>query len=123
MVGIGVLLAAPPGAPAPTIPAIQLASTGSALPLSPATDDELWWLGDGGSLFGSSGFATPTPTALAAASLFPGLPPIIGPGGWLIGDGLDADPLTCTAPCDGGNGGLLWGNGGDGALGGACSVE
>ena len=48
------------------------------------------------------------------------MPPIIGPGGWLIGDGLDADPgcEVGSDDCNGGNGGLLWGNGGDGANGG-----
>ena len=64
------------------------------------------------------------PPRVAATSLRSGaahgLPPIIGPGGFLFGDGLDAleiDP-NCTANCNGGNGGLLWGNGGDGAFGG-----
>ena len=33
MVGIGVLLAAPPGAPAPTTAEVKLASTGSMFPL------------------------------------------------------------------------------------------
>ena len=35
MVGIGVLLAAPPGAPAPTTAEVKLASTESMFPLSP----------------------------------------------------------------------------------------
>lgn len=44
--------------------------------------------------------------------------PVVGPGGWLFGNGLDA-AATCTgAACNGGNGGLLWGNGGNGANGG-----
>ena len=48
-----------------------------------------------------------------------GLPPLIGPGGFLIGDGLDAAArLRRRRHCNGGNGGLLWGNGGDGANGG-----
>ena len=36
---------------------------------------------------------------------------------FFISDGADADPLTCTAPCNGGNAGLLFGNGGAGANG------
>ncbi|MGB7508750.1 MAG: hypothetical protein WA965_25360, partial [Mycobacterium sp.] len=46
---------------------------------------------------------------------------LFGPGGFLIGNGLDALDLDpdCTANCAGGNGGLLWGSGGAGALGGA----
>ena len=119
MVGVGVLLAAPPGAVAPTpaAPAVQLASTDSPLPLD-AQDP--WWLLDGHNpLIGSAG--SPTTNALAAASLDVGavqLRPIIGPGGWLIGDGLDATAGCTGDACNGGNGGLLWGNGGDGANGG-----
>ena len=98
MVGLGVLLAYPPGAPAPTTRDVQLTSTGFAFPLAPS--DPLGWLGDGNGsdLFGLSGFTTPTLTALTPTAL---LQPIVGPGGWLIGDGLDADPATCTAPCKG----------------------
>ncbi|MGV0794087.1 hypothetical protein [Mycolicibacterium sp. XJ1819] len=44
--------------------------------------------------------------------------PIIGPGGWLIGNGLSADANCTGSDCDGGNGGLLFGNGGAGANGG-----
>jgi collagen type III alpha len=46
---------------------------------------------------------------------------LFGPGGMLIGNGLDALTLDpdCTANCVGGNGGLLFGNGGAGAYGGA----
>ena len=69
-------------------------------------------------LFGSSGFA-PTPNALAAAlASRDSRQPLVGPGGSLIGNGLDADPDTCDTNCDGGNGGLLLGNGGAGANGG-----
>lgn len=120
MVGIGLLLAAAPYPPAPTAPGVQLASTETVLPLSPA--DPWWWLTDGGArLIGQGG--SPTPTALAAQ--LPQVPPLIGPGGWLIGDGLDAleiDP-TCIANCRGGNGGLLWGNGGDGGNGGSIGGD
>ena len=69
-------------------------------------------------LFGSSGFA-PTPNALAAAlASRDGRQPLVGPGGSIIGNGLDADPDTCDTHCGGGNGGLLLGNGGAGANGG-----
>ena len=120
MVGTGVLLAAAPGAPAPTTAEVKLAST--EIPLGPL--DCLFNPASCGGLIGSAG--SPTPTALAAASpspfgIFGNLRPIIGPGGWLIGDGLDAleiDP-TCTSLCQGGNGGLLGGSGGAGAFGGA----
>ena len=73
---------------------------------------ELFGGGDG-SLFGAGVGAT--------ADLprhFDALDPLnlIGPGGLLIGNGLDADRPHCSgATCDGGNGGLLFGNGGKGA--------
>ena len=69
-------------------------------------------------LFGGSvGFATGATTALTAP--FAAVLPLnlIGPGGLLIGDGLDA-PADCNGgsiSCDGGNGGLLFGSGGKGA--------
>ena len=117
MLGVGVLLASSPGAPAPTTAAVELASTDLPLPLGP---QEPWWLFDSANpLIGSA--ASPTTNALAAASRDVGtskLRPIIGPGGWLIGDGLDA-PADCTGDaCNGGNGGLFGGSGGDGANGG-----
>ena len=73
---------------------------------------ELFGGGDG-SLFGAGVGATAN-----ALGTFDALDPLnlVGPGGSLIGNGLDADPLTCSgATCNGGNGGLLWGNGGKGA--------
>ena len=88
MVGIGVLVAAPPSAPAPMTATIRLVSTDTALvPLAPASDDVDWWLLDGVGA-GDGG----TSQALAV----PVFQPIIGPGGWLIGDGLDA-----AADCEG----------------------
>ena len=74
MVGAGLMLAAPPGAPGPVTTAIELASVGSPLappPLAPATDELFWWLNDASGLFGSS-FAAPAPNALLSAipSLF-----------------------------------------------------
>ena len=44
--------------------------------------------------------------------------PLFGPGGRLGGDGLDAAENCEGSACNGGNAGLLWGNGGDGAQGG-----
>ena len=111
ILGVGVLLASSPGAPAPTTAAVELASTDLPLPLGP---QEPWWLFDSANpLIGSA--ASPTTNALAAVSRDVGtskLRPIIGPGGWLIGDGLDA-PADCTGDaCNGGNGGLFGGSGG-----------
>ena len=48
----------------------------------------------------------------------PAFRPIIGPGGWLIGNGIDAAEDCEGDACNGGDGGLLWGNGGNGANGG-----
>src|SRR5690349_1180280 len=116
MVGVGVLLAAPPGAPAPT-PAVQLASFGSPLdpaPLAPATD---WWLDENGGAVVGAGF-NPTPNALAAAISgisFPSLPIL----GIFIGDGADAQPGCVGAACNGGNAGILFGDGGKGLNGGS----
>ncbi|MCV7063339.1 hypothetical protein H7I76_29365 [Mycolicibacterium vaccae] len=62
-------------------------------------------------LLGRAGSAGPQPLQIEDA---PAAIRLFGPGGLLIGDGLDAlarDP-SCTAGCLGGNGGLLWGNGG-----------
>ena len=105
MSGIGVLATITPNAPAP---AIWLASTESEL--SPNEEDPFWLFdGERSELIGVGGFVAPTPMALAAAPNV--VPPAIGPGGWLIGNGLDAleiDP-GCLDACDGGNGGLLWG--------------
>ncbi|MET0702238.1 MAG: hypothetical protein ABWY93_21495 [Mycobacterium sp.] len=41
------------------------------------------------------------------------------PIGFFVGDGADADAATCGTNCNGGNAGILWGNGGDGANGGS----
>lgn len=64
---------------------------------------------------GAAGDGPSVPQALNTQALFGGgaFLGLIGPGGLLIGDGLDA---TC-AGCPGGNGGLLWGNGGKGGDG------
>ena len=119
MVGAGVLLATPPpGEPATTSIAVRLVSTDAPLPLgTPAP----WWLSAGtNNLFGSA--SSPTPHALAAAQS----QPMIGPGGLLIGNGLDA-PADCTSTAcnggaganggSGGNAGRLFGIGGKGGDG------
>ena len=113
MVGIGVLLATAPGAPAPTTAEVKLAST--EYPARPARllvrPCKLRWSDRLGGLAHAYG---------AGRGVADGPLAIIGPGGFLIGDGLDAleiDP-TCTSLCRGGNGGLLGGSGGDGAFGG-----
>jgi hypothetical protein len=43
----------------------------------------------------------------------------VGPFLGLIGNGIDASPDCVGNACNGGNGGLLWGNGGNGANGGS----
>ena len=110
MFGIGVLLAAPPGAPAPTIAEVKLASTESMFPLSPLDECLLTTEGCG------PGGATPTALALDVGTLQTFS--LIGPGGFLFGDGLDAVEGCEGTACNGGNGGLFGGNGGNGLNGG-----
>ena len=117
MVGLGVLLTVPPDTPASTTTEVKLASTGSMFPLAPLDCTSKTLAGCGDLVGGQS----PAPTALLGASLGIGTQLFgIGPGGWLIGDGLSAFEIypLCTADCRGGNGGLLGGSGGDGAFGG-----
>src|SRR5689334_3917325 len=67
MVGVGILLASPPGASGPVTasPEVQLASFGSTLaPVPLDAADPAWWLNEGGDLFGAG---AATPNALAAA--------------------------------------------------------
>ena len=86
MLGVGVLLAAPPGAPAPTTatPAVRLASFDSVLapaPLAPSSC--AFGLADCGSTESLVGPAL----AIENANILPFGPSflnIIGPGGWLI---------------------------------------
>ncbi|MGE2738063.1 PGRS repeat-containing protein, partial [Mycolicibacterium vaccae] len=101
-----------------TFAEVRLASTEA--PLSPPVgEDELWWLVGRAGAARSSDMA-PSPTALLAAAQNTGTParPMFGPGGWLGGDGLDAAADCTGTACNGGNGGLLFGNGGKGANGG-----
>ena len=111
LVGIGVLLASPPGTPTP-LKTMTVAAGDVQL-----VNGEDCVAGEAGcdAGFGSAG-ADPLALQLPALAIRP----IIGPGGWLIGDGLDALALDpdCEANCNGQDGGLLWGNGGAGAFGG-----
>lgn len=60
----------------------------------------------------------PTPLPLLSAAYNVSLRPMFGDGGWLIGNGLNA-AADCTGDaCNGGDGGLLMGSGGNGANGG-----
>lgn len=101
------MLLAQPALEAPLTGAVRLTSI--EIPLAPPV----------GGLFGS-GASTPTPHKLAAAVQgSAGLRPLFGPGGLLIGNGLNAAADCTGAACNGGDGGLLWGFGGNGANGGA----
>ncbi|WP_264071407.1 hypothetical protein [Mycolicibacterium komossense] len=103
-------------APTVTVSGIQLASTETSLiPLSPdtsSTDTDFWLLSGHGSTDQAAASSADRIAAVQAAS------PVVGPGGWLIGDGLDAASNCTGNACNGGNGGLLGGNGGNGANGG-----
>ena len=111
MLGAGLLMAAAPDAPGVASPEIQLASTDSVLvPLAPLTDE--FCLPYGCSLIGSS-LAPPAPNALAAALTGVGVTQFK-----LFGNGADA-PADCTGDaCNGEDGGLFFGRGGNGANGG-----
>jgi hypothetical protein len=113
LVGVGVLLATDPGAPTEATPEVQLASFGSLLapqPLTPSTTTPWWWLGGGGTDNGGGGLfgASIVPTALVAeiggGTGFNIFSPI-GQGGWLIGNGVDAQAGCVGAACNGGNAG------------------
>ena len=108
-------------APRPTA-AVRLASVESTLPplpLSPALGTDATAGCYAGvpvcpSLFGAniSGVAAPkTMPAAVVRAPFGGraLFGLFGPGGLLIGNGLNADPATCGTDCPGGNGGILGG--------------
>ena len=71
--------------------------------------------GGDGSLFGAGVGATAN-----AFGVFDALGPLnlVGPGGVLIGNGVDAADDCTGAACNGGNAGLLFGNGGAGKNGG-----
>ncbi|MGB3232589.1 MAG: hypothetical protein WBB57_17970, partial [Mycobacterium sp.] len=108
-VGIGVLLSTQTGAPAAPVRAVELASFDALLVPQAPVSDELWWLVPGapGSQRTSSGSDSRSAVV-----------PMIGEGGWLVGNGIDAAADCAAAACNGGNGGLLRGSGGDGANGG-----
>lgn len=113
MVGVGVLLAAPPpGAQMSKIanPDIQLASFGSVLapppPLTPPEGDVLWWWIDGGS--DSKSASTASSVGVGGGAGF--FATVFNSCGLVCNgvDGIEGDPP------DGQRGGLLWGDGGDG---------
>ncbi|MCV7060676.1 hypothetical protein H7I76_09365, partial [Mycolicibacterium vaccae] len=78
-------------------------------PSAPVAEQPWWWL--------ENAERDSNTRALSAAAT--PVRPMIGTGGWLIGHGLDAAADCAGAACNGGNGGLLFGNGGSGANGGA----
>ena len=119
MVAAGLSLAITPDKPSPSTHTVQLAAFdslfgGSFDPSSVATT-----ITNTGSLFGTD-LPDFTPAALADASTnavgFNVFHPI-GYGGWLIGNGINASS-TCTTDCRGGDAGILFGRGGEGAKGG-----
>ncbi|MGB7507598.1 MAG: hypothetical protein WA965_19460, partial [Mycobacterium sp.] len=111
LVGVGVLLSSAQEESATVTAEVQLVSNETLLAQDESQSDP-WFFGSGGSNSSSAG--------LGAVTQVTAMRPAIGPGGWLIGDGLDALDLDpdCTVNCRGGSGGLLSGNGGDGAFGG-----
>ena len=137
MVGIGFLLAAPPGGPGPINTAIQL--TTFDVPLSPATGDQ-WWLNLFGGSAAPAAAAKPTTNALLSAnvSIFGGHCGLVcngasgtaanpngQSGGLLFGTGGSGYNSTTAgvAGGNGGSGGLFGGNGGDGGSGGAGASQ
>ncbi|MDY6997084.1 MAG: hypothetical protein SW019_10835, partial [Actinomycetota bacterium] len=125
MAGVGTLMLADGGATVPAEIEVQLVSN----------EEELIWPL---ALNLSGGSDQPTAAAVTDAAAIPvaniiGSPVFpfgsedangfnllkpFGDGGWLIGNGLDAADTCEGSLCNGGAGGILWGNGGDGAHGG-----
>ena len=62
------------------------------------------------------------PTLRSSSLPTPRARPVLGPGDWLIGDGGSATSDCTGSACDGGDGGLLLGNGADGGRGGDAFV-
>ena len=105
--GLGAFLAVQDATPATTQYDIKLVSN---------EEDTLFL-----SLNGGSDRRDREQRALAAQEVTdanPALRPMFGDGGWLIGNGLDAVEGCEGAACNGGNGGLLGGDGGNGLHGG-----
>ena len=105
--GAGILLASSAAA-TPEVPAPLSPTSGCVLLASVGCDSTA------ASLFGNS-VSRPAPTALLTAAATVG-----GPFLGLFGDGVDAaaDCSTGSDACNGGNGGIFFGNGGNGANGG-----
>ena len=116
--GVGLFAALSDDSPSTTADVELVSFESLMVPQSPAPQDE-WWLmaGEVGGQIGSG--AARVPTALASVSVSGPIRPIVGPGGWLIGNGLNAPEDCSGSECNGGNGGLLFGNGGNGANGGS----
>ena len=105
--GLGAFLAVQDATPATTQYDIKLVSN---------EEDTLFL-----SLNGGSDRRDREQRALAAQEVTdanPALRPMFGDGGWLIGNGLDAVEGCEGAACNGGDGGLLGGDGGNGLHGG-----
>lgn len=94
-----------PSAPRTSVRPERVRTGGDSTPLMAATSPMIT-----PSVFGPAALPLFTPTGA-----FLGL---IGPGGLLIGNGIDAAAGCTGAACNGGNGGFLFGNGGAGANGG-----
>ncbi|TFV61171.1 hypothetical protein E4P42_03100, partial [Mycobacterium sp. PS03-16] len=124
MVGVGLFVASPQTPAGAATHAVELTSFGSTMAPAP-TAPEWWWLenqSNGRSLIGAGSDLNADALAIALPGQL-GSDPFsifrpIGPGGWLIGNGIDAQAGCTGDACNGGNAGLLFGRGGDGLNGG-----
>ncbi|MCV7126643.1 hypothetical protein H7I42_03955, partial [Mycolicibacterium vanbaalenii PYR-1] len=113
VMGVGLLAGLCSETPATVERPVRLASFDSLIVANSPVPEDIWLFGAAGSpKRDRSGPATAAAPGVAAVR------PMIGPGGWLIGDGADAVEDCEGSACDGRNGGVLWGNGGNGARGG-----
>lgn len=101
MVGLGALLLTAPDAPPTYVADVQLVADDCNI-LDPNCDGTV----------GNSAAAF-----LDVSDIFSARP-LFGPGGLLIGDGVSATADCTGDTCNGGDGGIFFGNGGDGANGG-----
>ena len=113
MLAFGLLFGVHTNAATPVERAVVLASFDSVVIPNSPVDEELWWFGRSGSHRSERPEAPRLTYADAAVAR-----PMIGPGGWLIGNGEDAAEGCAGSACNGRAGGLLWGDGGNGARGG-----
>ncbi|MCV7129688.1 hypothetical protein H7I42_21900, partial [Mycolicibacterium vanbaalenii PYR-1] len=105
LAGVGTLLLADGDVSGPAQIEVQLVSN----------EEDILWLSLNG---GSDRRSAAQSAVVQQSSANPALRPMIGDGGWLIGNGLDAADDCQGDACNGGDGGILWGNGGNGAHGG-----